>query len=77
MVPGAGKSQRATARHSHGPLLITHPPTHRPRSYEVRVPKEEADLVGDLRYSWRKLKKLSADVGDNLATLQVREGRSR
>ncbi|PSC73956.1 flagellar outer dynein arm heavy chain gamma [Micractinium conductrix] len=39
--------------------------------YEVRVPKEEADLVGDLRYSWRKLKKLSADVGDNLATLQV------
>jgi hypothetical protein len=39
--------------------------------YEVRVPKEESDLVGDLRYSWRKLKKLAADVGDSLATLQV------
>ncbi|KAL4452763.1 hypothetical protein ABPG75_008425, partial [Micractinium tetrahymenae] len=39
--------------------------------YEVRVPKEEADLVGDLHYSWRKLKKLAADVADNLATVQV------
>ena len=42
--------------------------------YEVRVPKEESDLVGDLRYSWRKLKKLAADVGDSLATLQVNGG---
>jgi len=38
------------------------------------VPKEEADLVGDLRYSWRKLKKLAADVSDNLAKVQVRQG---
>ena len=39
--------------------------------YEVRVPKEETDLVGDLRYSWKKLRKLSTDVSDNLARLQV------
>lgn len=40
--------------------------------YEVRVPKEETDMVGDLRYSWKKLRKLSTDVSDNLARLQVR-----
>ena len=39
--------------------------------YEVRVPKEETDMVGDLRYSWKKLRKLSTDVTDNLARLQV------
>ncbi len=39
--------------------------------YEVRVPKEETDMVGDLRYSWKKLRKLSTDVSDNLARLQV------
>lgn len=37
----------------------------------MRVPKEEADLVGDLHYSWRKLRKLAAEVADNLATVQV------
>lgn len=41
--------------------------------YEVRVPKEETDMVGDLRYSWKKLRKLSTDVSDNLARLQVIE----
>jgi len=41
-------------------------------SYEVRVPKEEADMVGDLGYSWRKLKKAAAEVSDALATVQVR-----
>lgn len=41
--------------------------------YEVRVPKEETDMVGDLRYSWKKLRKLSTDVSDNLARLQVTE----
>eukprot|EP00899_Mesostigma_viride_P009796 jgi/Mesvir1/18818/Mv04309-RA.2 len=39
--------------------------------YEVRVPKEEIDQVGDLRYSWKKLRKLANDVSDNLARLQV------
>ena len=39
--------------------------------YEVRVPKEETDMVSDLRYSWRKLRKLSTDVSDTLARLQV------
>ena len=46
-------------------------PCPRAPRYEVRVPKEEADLVGDLRYSWRKAKKQAADVTDALATLQV------
>lgn len=39
--------------------------------YEVRVPKEETDMVSDLRYSWKKLKKLSMDVSDTLSRLQV------
>ncbi|KAI3432720.1 hypothetical protein D9Q98_004263 [Chlorella vulgaris] len=39
--------------------------------HEVRVPKDEADLLGDTRYSWRKLKKLAGEVADRLATLQV------
>lgn len=42
--------------------------------YEVRVPKEETDMVGDLRYSWRKLKKLALEVSDTLSRLQVVEG---
>ena len=39
--------------------------------YEVKVAKEETDMVGDLRYSWRKLRKLATDVSDNLSCLQV------
>ena len=39
--------------------------------YEVRVPKDELDSVGDLRYGWRKLRKLAQDVTDNLGRLQV------
>lgn len=39
--------------------------------YEVRVPKEELDAVADLRDGWKKLKKLSQDVTDNLGRLQV------
>lgn len=35
------------------------------------MPKEEADQVGDLRYSWKKLRKLAVDVSDGLAKLQV------
>lgn len=27
--------------------------------YEVRVPKEETTMVSDLRYGWKKLKKVS------------------
>jgi hypothetical protein len=37
----------------------------------VRVPKEESSLVSDLRYGWRKLKKLATDVSDNLTRMQV------
>ena len=39
--------------------------------YEVRVPKDETDIVSDMRYSWKKLRKLASDVSDNLARLQV------
>eukprot|EP00854_Cymbomonas_tetramitiformis_P001067 gene1068-1616_t len=39
--------------------------------YEVRVAKEETDMVGDLRYSWKKLRKLAIDITDNLTRLQV------
>jgi hypothetical protein len=35
------------------------------------VPKEEADLVGDLRYAWRSLKKVAAEVSEQLASVQV------
>ena len=37
----------------------------------MRVPKEEADLVGDLRYCWRKLRKQAGEVAESLAMLQV------
>lgn len=39
--------------------------------YEVRVAKEETDTVSDLRYSWKKLRKLAIDVSDNLTRVQV------
>ena len=63
------------ATHGH-PLLCRQltpprPPGLPPGRYEVRVPKEETDLVGDLRYSWRKLKKLAAETADSLSRLQV------
>ena len=35
------------------------------------MPKEEADLVGDLRYSWRKLRRLAGEVSERLAQLQL------
>jgi hypothetical protein len=35
------------------------------------LPKEDVDQVGDMRYSWRKLRKLSAEVDDTLAQVQV------
>lgn len=40
--------------------------------YEVRVPKEETSMVSDLRYGWKKLRKLATDMSDNLTRLQVR-----
>ena len=40
--------------------------------YEVRVPREETELLMDLRPNWRKLHKLSCDVSDTLAGLQAR-----
>ena len=40
--------------------------------YEVRVPKDEVDTVSDLRYSWKKLRKLATEVSDGLAKLQAR-----
>ena len=39
--------------------------------YQVAVPKEEGDLVSDLHYSWKKLRKLATDVSNKLAKLQV------
>lgn len=39
--------------------------------YEVRVPKEETGMVSDLRYGWKKLRKLATDTSDNLARVQV------
>jgi dynein heavy chain, axonemal len=39
--------------------------------YQVAVPKEESDLVSDLHYSWKKLRKLATDVSNTLAKLQV------
>jgi hypothetical protein len=39
---------------------------------QVRVPKEETSMVSDLRYGWKKLRKLSMEISDNLASLQVR-----
>ena len=42
-----------------------------PPSLQVRVPKEETALVSDLRYGWKKLRKLATDMSDNLARLQV------
>lgn len=39
--------------------------------YEVRVPKEETDQVSDLRYSWKKLRKLASEVTDKLSEMQV------
>lgn len=45
--------------------------THNNKNKKVRVPKEEAALVSDLRYGWRKLRKLAGDVADSLARLQA------
>eukprot|EP00741_Cyanophora_paradoxa_P017811 tig00021017_g17202.t1 len=39
--------------------------------YEVRVPKEEVDMVSDLRYAWKKLRKQAADVSETLSQLQA------
>mmetsp|Transcript_22862 Transcript_22862/g.57026 ORF Transcript_22862/g.57026 Transcript_22862/m.57026 type:complete len:4419 (+) Transcript_22862:2-13258(+) len=39
--------------------------------YDVPVPKEETDIVTDLRYSWKKLKKLSADLQEHLSQMQA------
>lgn len=55
-----------------GQLQMTTAHAARPRRPQVRVPKEETALVSDLRYGWRKLRKLTTDVSDNLARLQVR-----
>ena len=38
--------------------------------YEVRVTKEEQDTVGDLQFTWKKLKSLADSVGDGLVKLQ-------
>eukprot|EP00217_Crustomastix_stigmatica_P013603 CAMPEP_0183798542 /NCGR_PEP_ID=MMETSP0803_2-20130417/19119_1 /TAXON_ID=195967 /ORGANISM="Crustomastix stigmata, Strain CCMP3273" /LENGTH=4519 /DNA_ID=CAMNT_0026043227 /DNA_START=42 /DNA_END=13598 /DNA_ORIENTATION=- len=38
--------------------------------YEVRVPKEQLDMVSDLQPFWDKLRKLASDVSDSLARLQ-------
>lgn len=45
--------------------------------YEVRVPKEETTMVSDLRYAWKKLKRVATEVSDNLTRLQVGAVRGR
>jgi len=37
----------------------------------VQVPKEETDVVTDLRYSWKKLKKLASDLQEHLSQMQA------
>ena len=39
--------------------------------YQVAVPKEESDLVSDLPYSWKKLRKLATELSNKLAKLQA------
>ena len=39
--------------------------------YEVRVPKEEVDMVAELRYSWKKMRTHSTQVTEKLGKLQV------
>ena len=39
--------------------------------YDVPVPKEETDIVTDLRYSWKKLKKLAGDLQEHLSQMQA------
>lgn len=41
------------------------------------MPKEETGMVSDLRYGWKKLRKLATDTSDNLARLQVRQRENR
>jgi dynein heavy chain len=40
--------------------------------HEVRVPKEEADALGDLQYQYRGLRRATADAGARLAGAQAR-----
>jgi dynein heavy chain, axonemal len=39
--------------------------------YQVAVPKEESDLVSDLHYSWKKLRKLATELSNKLGKLQA------
>ena len=39
--------------------------------YEVRIPKEESDTLGDLRFSWRKLKANADALTDKLRSTQA------
>ena len=40
------------------------------QKYEVRVPKEEIDMVGELRYSWKKLRTEATKANERLSKLQ-------
>lgn len=44
---------------------------HAPLARDCRVPKEELAMVSDLRYSWKKLRRLAMDVSDTLTRMQV------
>ena len=41
---------------------------------QVKLPKEEVDAVGDLRYAWRALRKRALDAAAELGRLQARRG---
>ena len=58
-------------RPPHPPHTPTPTPTPHPTRYEVRMPKEESDTLGDLRFSWRKLKTIADALTDKLRGTQV------
>ncbi|KAG8470448.1 hypothetical protein KFE25_008869 [Diacronema lutheri] len=39
--------------------------------YNVHIPKEEVDVVTDLRYSWKKLKKIADELQEHLGRMQA------
>ena len=40
--------------------------------YEVQVPKEETDMLSDMFYAWKKLRKLQSDVSEKLNRYQAK-----
>lgn len=79
LVPAARSSSKSTDRPGHLTCCISCAllRVDRPSPQKVRVPKEEAGMVSDLRYGWKKLRKQAGDVSNHLARLQVRRACTR